>query len=238
VPGGRDTILATLDDDGFELESMNPARAATPASVAAHSLYEQSDPFWIHEPSGRVDLRQVSYEAIDPRRTRVSGARFEPAETVRIKLEGARLAGHRAILLCANADPRFIARHREILEGLERLVEELVCENTARDYRLFFRIYGVNGVMPEQVRPVDPHEVGILVECIAPSTERAMEVLRTTKQYLLHYGYEGRLSTAGNLAFPFTPPEIATGAAYEFNVLHLMPTTRQADHFQIAIESV
>ena len=30
VPGGRDTILGILDDDGFELESMAPNRAATP----------------------------------------------------------------------------------------------------------------------------------------------------------------------------------------------------------------
>ncbi len=39
VPGGRDAILATLDDDAFVLESMNPQRQATPTSVAAHSLY-------------------------------------------------------------------------------------------------------------------------------------------------------------------------------------------------------
>ena len=59
VPGGRDTILATLDRDGFELESMNPARRATPTSVAAHSLYEQADPYSVNEPEGRVDLREA-----------------------------------------------------------------------------------------------------------------------------------------------------------------------------------
>ena len=42
-----------------------------------------------------------------------------------------------------------------------------------------------------------------------PTRERAAEVVRTTKQYLLHHGYPGRLSTAGNLAFPFTPPEVS-----------------------------
>jgi hypothetical protein len=45
VPGGRDAILATLDRDGFVLESMAPQRRVTPVSVAAHSLYEQADPF-------------------------------------------------------------------------------------------------------------------------------------------------------------------------------------------------
>ncbi|MBA4455149.1 acyclic terpene utilization AtuA family protein, partial [Cylindrospermopsis raciborskii CS-506_B] len=36
IPGGRDAMLGTLLGDSFELESMNPARAATPVSVAAH----------------------------------------------------------------------------------------------------------------------------------------------------------------------------------------------------------
>jgi hypothetical protein len=97
VPGGRDTILGVLDDDGFELESMAPQRAATPTSVAAHSLYEQSDPYEIREPAGRADLRQVSYRALDARRTRVEGATFEASERLTLKLEGAQMIGHRAL---------------------------------------------------------------------------------------------------------------------------------------------
>ena len=56
VPGGRDPILAELDHDCFVLESMNPDRRATPTSVAAHSLYEQADPFTMREPDGTLDL--------------------------------------------------------------------------------------------------------------------------------------------------------------------------------------
>ena len=48
LPGGRDSILATLDEDGFELESMAEQRRATPVSVAAHSLYEQADPYTVY----------------------------------------------------------------------------------------------------------------------------------------------------------------------------------------------
>ncbi len=223
LPGGRDTILAVLDDDGFELESMNPTRAATPASVAAHSLYEQADPFEIHEPAGRVDLRNVTYKAIDARRTRVEGASFEPSERPLLKLEGARLVGQRALLLAATADPRFIARQRELLPKVEQVVRDLVCEDTDEDYRLSFRVYGIDGVRTGAPLPDPlPDEVFILGQCIAPTMDRAEEVIRTTKQYLLHHGFEGRLSTAGNLAFPFTPPEVAVGPAYRFNVFHLM----------------
>ncbi|MBX3567867.1 MAG: acyclic terpene utilization AtuA family protein [Rhizobiaceae bacterium] len=238
LPGGRDAILATLDDDGFELESMNPHRAATPASVAAHSLYEQADPFSIHEPSGRVDLRSVTYAAVGDRRTRVSGAKFEPAASQMIKLEGARAVGYRAVLVCSNADPRFIAEREAILQGLDALVASLVCEEGEKDYRLVPHIYGLNGVMPEIPPTSAPREIGMVIECIAANADRALDVLRTTKQYLLHFGYPGRLSTAGNLAFPFTPPEIPAGEVHEFNVFHLMQVENQEKYFPVRYEEL
>ena len=38
----------------------------------------------------------------------------------------------------------------------------------------------------------------------------------------MHYGYEGRKSTSGNLALPFAPSDIDFGPVYEFSVYHLM----------------
>ncbi len=239
IPGGRDTILATLDDEGFELESMALDRAATPSSVAAHSLYEQADPYDVREPAGRVDLRSVTYTKLDARRTRVAGASFEPAERLTVKMEGARPAGYRALLLCGAADPRFISRHQAILERVKGVVHDLVCEDTPEDYQLFFRVYGADGVRSWSAPPETwPREVFVLGECIAPSAERAEEVVRTTKQYLLHHGYEGRLSTAGNVAFPFTPPEVVTGAAYRFNVFHLMEVDDLVSLFPVQVEQL
>lgn len=237
TPGGRDTILAVLDDEGFDLESMAPQRAATPTSVAAHSLYEQADPYNIHEPAGRTDLRGVVYRALDARRTRVTGAVFVPAEQPTLKLEGAAKVGYRALLLAGAADPHFIARHETIFSGVQQVVRDLVCEDGVEDYRLSLRLYGVNGVRSwADSPPVLPREVFVMGECIAPTPERAKEVVATTKQYLLHYGYEGRLSTAGNLAFPFTPPEVAVGPAYRFNVFHLMDVEAMAPLFPVLTE--
>jgi hypothetical protein len=239
VPGGRDTILGVLDDDGFELESMAPNRAATPSSVAAHSLYEQADPYEVREPSGRADLRQVTYRALDARRTRVAGATFEPAERPTLKLEGARMIGYRALLLAGAADPKFIARHAEIFAAVSRVVRDLVCEDAAEDYRLGVRLFGVDGVRAWAEPPAHmPREAFVMGECIAPTPERAEEVIRTTKQYLLHHGYEGRLATAGNLAFPFTPPEVTIGEAYRFNVFHLMDVDDMARLFPVEVETV
>ena len=239
VPGGRDCILATLDDDGFELESMNPARCATPVSVAAHSLYEQSDPFGLTEPDGTLDLVAARYTALDDRRTRVTGAAWRPTTDPTLKLEGARKIGERAILLAGAADPRFIARHREILPAAAAVVRDLVCEDQPEDYTLTFRVYGIEGVrMAPPANEPPPGEVFVLGEVIAPTAERAAEVMRTTKQYLLHHGYPGRLSTAGNLAFPFTPPEISTGPAFRFNVYHLLHVADADAPFPLEIETL
>lgn len=239
VPGGRDTILATLDQTGFELESMNPARRATPTSVAAHSLYEQADPYSVTEPEGRVDLRAATYTALDDRRTRVEGAEWTPSQVPTIKLEGAACIGERAVLLAGAADPKFIARYKEILPAVAEVVRELVCEDQPQDYTLRFRVYGVDGVrgFAPEGEPT-PGEAFIMGECIAPTRERAAEVVRTTKQYMLHHGYPGRLSTAGNLAFPFTPPEVSLGPAYRFNVYHLMQVDDPDGLFPLEIETL
>jgi hypothetical protein len=208
-------------------------------SVAAHSLYEQGDPYTVAEPEGRLDLREARYEAIDDRRTRVTGARWQEASENWVKLEGARLVGERAVLLAGAADPRFIARAETILAEVAEVVRELVCENTPQDYSLFWRVYGANGVRAS-VPPGEPppNEIFVLGECIAPTRARAAEVVRTMKQYLLHHGYPGRQSTAGNLAFPFTPPEVSIGPAYRFNIYHLMRAHDLDALFPLEVETL
>ena len=42
------------------------------------------------------------------------------------------------------------------------------------------------------------------------------------KQNLLHHGYPGRVCTAGNLAFAFTPSELDAFDAYRFVLYHVM----------------
>ncbi len=222
TPGGRDSILATLDQDHFILESMAPQRKALPMSIAAHSLYEQNDPFLIIEPEGHVDLHHAKYEQITERSSKISGAKWIAAKKKTIKLEGSSRVGERAVLLCGAADPKFIANQKEILQEVEKIVEELVCEDTPMDYQIFPRVYGINGVTDLPANPTVPDEVFLMIECIAPTLDRASEVVRTMKQYLLHYGYPTRLSTGGNIAFPFTPPEISVGTAYQFNVYHII----------------
>ena len=95
-PGsGSDGLLGTLYGDRFTVEPLGD-RACTVRSVAGHTLYEQGDPTRIDGPGGYVDLSDVVYRQDGPRRVEVKGSRFI-SKPYRVKVEGARKVGYRAI---------------------------------------------------------------------------------------------------------------------------------------------
>jgi hypothetical protein len=236
--GGRDSMLGTLEGESFILESMNENRRATPMSVAAHGLYEQADPLTVSEPEGTLHLAASKFEAVDDRRCRISGGRWEPAKKLSVKIEGATRVGARAVYFAGSADPVFIAKADEIGSSVEAMVRDLVPPiDPENPYSLYFRFYGLGAVSN---RPVDtvPEEIGVLVECIAETQEEAHAVVASAKQYLLHAAFEERISTAGNLAFPFTPPELAAGDAYRFSVYHVMEVDDLAPLFPVTVHDI
>ncbi|MEZ5854264.1 MAG: acyclic terpene utilization AtuA family protein [Hyphomicrobiaceae bacterium] len=235
--GGRDAMLGSLEGESFILESMNPARRATPMSVAAHGLYEQADPLSVAEPEGVLYLHDSKFEALDERRCRVSGGRWEPTKQFSVKIEGATRVGSRAIMVAGSADPVFIEKADEIAASVEATIRELVPPKPENPYTLYFRFYGL-GVVGGQPVSQKPEEVGVIVECIGEDEEEARAVAATAKQYLLHAPFPGRISTAGNLGFPFTPPELTAGDAYRFSVYHIMQVDALAPLFPVALEEI
>jgi hypothetical protein len=215
-PGGRDAMLAELGPDDFILESMNPALRATPSSVAAHALYEQADPWRVEEPEGTLELTQARYEALDERRTRVSGARFVPRARPTLKVEGAARVGARAVLLAGVADPTFIEQLPQALLQVQARVHQLV----AGDWQMVPHVYGQGAVRPLPPEQRSAHEVGLVLEFLADGLELARTAAAVFKQNLLHLGYPGRLTTGGNLAFAFTPSELDAHESYRFRLYH------------------
>ena len=238
LPGGRDAMLATLDGNGFVLESMNPDRAATPMSVAAHSLYEQDNPFEVFEPEGCLRVDAARYEAVDARRTRVSGATWTPARQFTLKIEGATRLGERCLLLAGTADPRVIANLDSILPAVERNVRGMLPAGFPA-WHSHARRYGLDGVVDWPTPPqAPPREVFLLIEFVAPTAAAAKTVAAMTKQYLLHHGFPGRLSTGGNLAFPLTPPEVDAGTAWRFSIYHVIEVDELAPLFPVTVEQL
>ena len=228
-PGGRDAMLATLDLQGFTLESLNPDLHATPASVAAHALYEQADPFEVEEPGGTLGLREACYEALDDHRTRVWGATFAEREQATLKVEGAARVGARAVLLAGVADPTLLQQLPEVLAAVQAKVRALL----PGLWTVHPHVYGQGAVraLPPAQRSV--REAGLVLEFIAPTAEEARTVAGVFKQALLHHGYPGRVATAGNLAFAFTPSELDAHEAFRFVLYHVMSGVDPASVFRI-----
>ena len=239
TPGGRDALLGTLEGESFIVDSMNPIRNASPMSVAAHSLYEQGDPYRVYEPEGTLHVDTARYEQLDAHRCRISGARWEPATQFTVKIEGAAKVGERALMLAGCADPRAIAAMKEILPAVEKTVRELTAKTVKEPFQVYHRVYGIDGVFNWPLPPASmPREVFVMVEIIAQTAEAAKSVATVFKQFLLHHGFPGRISTGGNLAFPFTPPEVVTGPAYRFSAYHVMETDNLPALFPIRIETL
>ena len=82
------------------------------------------------------------------------------------------------------------------------------------------------------------HEIGVLFEVIGDTQELANTICSTLRSTFLHYGYQGRKSTAGNLAFPFAPSDIPFGPVFEFSVYHLMEITPEERSRLFPIEHI
>jgi hypothetical protein len=237
-PVGRN-VMGWLRRDHFEIEPLNPAERCTPASVAAHTLYEKTHPFLLAGPGGTLDLSNCRYEQVTDRRVRVSGSRFEPSKHYTVTLEGAKTSGYRSIFIAGARDPIFIGQIDEILARVIAGTRAYFKEVPEEAYRIIPHIYGKNGVMGE-LEPVKTpaHELCIIVEVAAATQALATAICGKTRTSLMHSPYPGRIATAGNLASPFTPLEIPLGQACEFNVYHLMKVDSPTALFPIEIEEI
>lgn len=232
LPGsGSDCMFGYLRHDCFILETLSPQRKCTTLSVAAHTLYEKTNPYVLPGPGGAINLYESKFEQIADNKVKVSGSRFVPTEEYFIKLEGVKKTGYRTISCAGVKDPIMISK----IDSITQSVRERVINNFEtygiKDFFLDFKIYGKNGVMSMFDGLGESHsdELLIIIEAVAATQEQANTICGFARSTMLHFGYEGRIATAGNLAFPFSPSDCKMGEVYEFNLYHLMkvddPTT-------------
>ncbi len=63
-------------------------------------------------------------------------------------------------------------------------------------------------------------------------------MLSLARSTALHQHFPGRKTTAGNLAFPFSPSDFRGGAVYEFAVYHLMEPAPSDTLFPVSFQEV
>ncbi len=240
-PGsGSDCMFGTLRDDHFILEPLNNKRRCTVTSVAAHTLYEKADPYHLHGPGGVINLTNSAFEELDERRVKVSGSKFVADEIYTLKLEGARRVGYRTISIAGTRDAIMIDQIDEIIDEVRKMVNDNFTELNDDSYQLLFRIYGKDGVMGalEPVQEVTSHELGIIIEVVADTQQLANTICSFARSSMLHYGYPGRVATAGNLAFPYSPSDFKAGEVYEFSLHHLLEVDDPVAYFPMQIVNI
>ena len=85
----KDSILGTLTEDSFTVQSLNTERKCTSLSVAAHTFYEKEHPYILNGPGFTLDLSECTFKEIEEGIIEVRNSKFQPNKEYWIKLEGA-----------------------------------------------------------------------------------------------------------------------------------------------------
>jgi hypothetical protein len=238
-----DCMFATVTNDHFTVEPPNPEYRCDPVSVASHNLYENATPYELVEPSGVLNTFSAKYEAVSDRAVRVSGSTFKPAARYTIKLEGVELAGFQSIIIGAVRDPIILRQLDTWLAGLVKASKDRIRAVFGADvenqYRLDVRVFGRNAAMG----PLEPetgigHEVGLLFQMTAPSQALATSLMKSVGHMAVHYPVPEWSGLITSIAFPYSPPEIARGPSYRFNMNHVVAPASPLEMFRIQYENV
>jgi len=240
-PGsGSDGMFGILRKDCFHVKPPSPLRRCTIASVAAHSFYERDNPYMENLPDGYLDVASANYTQLDEKTVTISGSKFIPSGEYWIKLEGVKLVGYRTICIAGVRDPTIISKIDEIIDGVKNLGFKVFKDAGLRlneDYTVVFRVYGKDGVMgeTEPKRGLKAKEICIIIDVVAKEQNIANSICAFLRSSFLHFGFEGRKTTAGNLAFPFSPSDIPVGPVYIFNIWHKIRLENPYEPFKIRV---
>ena len=232
------TIMITFDADGFTVEPMGQTARATPYTVSAHMLYENSNPLQLYEPGGYLDVTGAIYTALDDRRVRVTGSTWVPSDTYTVKLEGARCGGYQCVSLALIREARYVQNIDTWTAAVEENCRQKAQERIEGDFTLELRIIGLNATLGAQdLNAQIGSEVGVLGIVTAPSEMVAKEVAKMLNPYLLHLPLteDEEMPT---FAFPFSPNEMNRGEIYEFCLNHVIELGDPMQAFSLTVEQV
>jgi hypothetical protein len=217
---GKESIIGEITMEDVKVTAMLPEQRCTVASVAAHSMYERSNPYYEYFLGGHIDMSQCVYEQFDERTTRVTGPKFIPAKELRVKLEGAGKVGERYVGMAGVRDPYTISRIDEVIAWAKAAVRERFGES---GYQLTYTVYGRDGILgelePNRNKPA--HELCIVVQGVAQTKEMAEEVCMIGTRQMFYARLPNVKGTAGGVAF-LLDEVMPASAAYRWTLNHTM----------------
>ncbi len=234
-------ILIDFDADGFTVTPLADGAHATPHTVSAHMLYENSDPFILYEPGGHLDVTGSKYKALDDTSVRVTGSKWVPSDRYTVKLEGARVAGYQTVVMALLRDEHYVAHAQE-------WTDDIVAKCSAKakdrlglgddDFTIEIRLIGQTASFGElEKNRTIPTEIGAIGIVTARTEALSEEIGKLLNPYLLHHPLtvEEEVPT---FAFLFSPAEMPRGATYEFVLNHTLTLEDPMDAFTLEVHEV
>ncbi|NKB27956.1 MAG: acyclic terpene utilization AtuA family protein [Rhodobacteraceae bacterium] len=232
------TIMAEFDQDGFTITPMGDGVQATPRTVSAHMLYENSDPYILFEPGGYLDVRGAEYTALDDRRVQVTGSTWHATDRYTVKLEGARRAGYQVVSLVTVRDPHYVKNIHDWCADITETCTAKARRETNGDFTIELRVTGADATLgPLENAAQTGSEVGVTGIVTAESEALAMEVAKILNPFLLHHPLT-ETEPMPTFAFPFSPPEMPRGAIHEFCLHHVMTLSDPMQAFRLSVIEV
>jgi hypothetical protein len=232
-------VFARIDHRGFTIEPLDPGTACTPASVAAHMLYETVNPYTMREPGGTIEVAGARYTAIDERTVRVEGSRFGPADQYTVKLEGAAVSGYETVSFTGIRDPQILRSIDEWAEVFTKALTgrvETVLELAPGSWGADLRLYGYNAILGElETERAIPAEVGVMLLVSAQDQQTATEISKLANPLLLHLPLP-TMNYLPSFAFATSPAHIERGAAYKFVLNHVVDVDSPTEMFRLEME--
>lgn len=230
-----DCMVAWIRENSFSVEPPNPNYYCTPVSVVSHALYETSSPFELVEPSGTMLIKDCTYTAESDRRVLVEGSKFKKATQYTIRLEGARFSGYRRVIIGAIRDPLVLGQLEEWTKSAHEETAKKIFESAKltenKEYRM--RLHVIGGA-----ENALPSEVCMMIEVIGDTPEHAKAASGVAWHTVLHYPVKQYSGLQSNLAFPFSPPDIPAGEAYEFCLNHVVEVDDPLELFPISYQEL
>lgn len=228
------TILIEFDAEGFVITPMAEHTRATPYTVSAHMLYENSDPYVLYEPGGHLDVTRATYTSLDDRRVRVTGSEWVPSDRYTVKLEGARRAGFQTVSLALVREPRYVENIRAWCDDIVAKCTEQARACVGEGFSLELRIIGADATLgPLDSKARIGSEVGVLGIVTGETEAISGEVAKILNPYLLHHPLTEQ-EPMPTFAFPFSPTEMSRGAIHEFCLNHVLELDGPMDAFRLS----
>lgn len=234
-------ILIDFDAEGFTVTPLADGAKATPHTVSAHMLYENSDPFILHEPGGYLDVSKAKYQPLNDTSVRVTGSEWVQSERYTVKLEGARGAGFQTVTMALLRDERYVQNAQIWADDIvgkcsAKVVDRLHLEADAFsiEIRLLGHSASFGALETKQITPTEICAMGIVT---AKTEGLSQEIAKLLNPYLLHHPLTQE-EEVPTFAFLFSPPEMPRGEVFEFTLNHVLQLENPMDAFTLEVHEI